>query len=301
MRNTSSSIERRHILFGVAALVLSPHSAALAPRGTRDDAAAGKSLQPGVAPQLATVFTGQVDPARCFVSEKYDGVRAVWDGRVLRHRSGRAVAAPRSFIANLPDAPLDGELWLGRGRFDALSARVRRTPPDEREWRDVRYMVFDMPVGEVPFAARLERLAALAPQLRAPVELAPQWRVADRVELDRAPARTVATGGEGLMLRVADAPYASGRSEALLKLKPHLDAEAIVVGHRAGTGRYRGLVGALEVESPQGRRFFIGSGLSDAARREPPALGTTITYRYRALTSSGLPRFATYLRPLHDV
>jgi DNA ligase-1 len=58
-------------------------------------------------------------------------------------------------------------------------------------------------------------------------------------------------------------------------------------------------VGALEVESAQGRRFFVGSGLGDAARREPPAIGTTITYRYRDLTSSGLPRFATYLR-VHD-
>ena len=93
------------------------------------------------------------------------------------------------------------------------------------------------------------------------------------------------------MLHVADAAYAPGRSELLLKLKPHLDAEAVVVGHRAGSGKYRGLVGAA-----QGRRFFIGSGLSDAMRREPPAIGTTVTYRYRELTSSGLPRFATYLR-----
>jgi DNA ligase-1 len=101
------------------------------------------------------------------------------------------------------------------------------------------------------------------------------------------------------MLHVADAPYCPGRSEALLKLKPYLDAEAVVVGHRAGTGKYRGLVGALQVESAQGRRFFVGSGLSDAMRREPPAIGTKVTYRYRELTSGGLPRFATYLR-LHD-
>jgi DNA ligase-1 len=252
-----------------------------------------------LAPQLAGVFAGQVDPARCFVSEKYDGVRALWDGRVLRHRSGRAVSAPPSFIAALPAAPLDGELWLGRGRFDALSARVRRAEPDERDWREVRYMVFDTPVDGLPFAMRLERLGALVPHLPARVEVAPQWRVADRVELERVLARTVAGGGEGLMLHVADAAYAPGRGEALLKLKPHLDAEAVVVAHRAGTGKYRGLVGALEVESAQGRRFFVGSGLSDAMRREPPAIGTTVTYRYRELTPSGLPRFATYLR-MHD-
>jgi DNA ligase-1 len=300
MPKTSSSIERRSLLLAVAALALARRAAALpggqAPSGT----ATAPSAEVALAPQLAAVYVGQVDPARCFVSEKYDGVRALWDGRVLRHRSGRVVSAPPSFIAALPAAPLDGELWLGRGRFDALSARVRRAEPDEREWREVRYMVFDTPVSGLPFAARLERLAELAPALRAPVEIAPQWRGADRVELERALMRTVAAGGEGLMLHVADAPYTPGRSEALMKLKPHLDAEAVVVGHRPGSGKYRRLVGALEVESAEGRRFFVGSGLSDRSRREPPAIGTTITYRYRALTSSGLPRFATYLRPYDD-
>jgi DNA ligase-1 len=251
-------------------------------------------------PQLATVYTGQVEPALCFVSEKYDGVRALWDGSVLRHRSGRVVSAPPSFLAALPKLPLDGELWLGRQRFDALSARVRRRQPRADEWRDVRYMVFDTPLPGLPFEARLDRLAALASSLRAPIMLAPQWRGSDRAALQRTLEQTVAGGGEGLMLHVASAPYVAGRSDALLKLKPSLDAEAIVVGHSGGAGKYRDVVGAIEVESAGGRRFFIGSGLGDAARREPPAIGTTITYRYRDLTSSGLPRFATYLRPHVD-
>jgi DNA ligase-1 len=50
------------------------------------------------------------------------------------------------------------------------------------------------------------------------------------------------------------------------------------------------------VESPQRRRFFIGSGLSEAERRDPPPIGSLITYRYRDLTPGGVPRFATYLR-----
>ena len=284
--------ERRQLLVAVAALAL-PRWALALPHGAPPPDVA-------LAPQLAAIYAGQVDPALCFVSEKYDGVRALWDGRALRHRSGRAVTAPASFLAALPATPLDGELWLGRGRFEALSALVRRAEPRERDWRDVRYMVFDMPVAGLSFAVRLERLAAIAPRLRAPVEIAPQWRVADRVELERTMVRTVAGGGEGLMLHVASAAYIPGRSEALLKLKPHLDAEAVVVGHRAGAGKYRRLVGALEVESPEGRRFFIGSGLSEVDRRDPPAIGTTVTYRYRELTSSGLPRFATYLRPRDD-
>ena len=98
------------------------------------------------------------------------------------------------------------------------------------------------------------------------------------------------------MLHRADAPYATGRSDALLKLKPLLDAEAVVVGHLPGKGRLAGLVGALEVETPEGRRFRIGSGLTDALRRDPPPLGATITYTYRGLTRTGLPRFPAYLR-----
>ena len=299
MPDPSLSSERRRLLAAAAALVLSRPVVAPAQGRTASDDVVERL--PALVPQLAAVYAGQVDPARCFVSEKYDGVRALWDGGVLRHRSGRVVSAPASFVAALPAVPLDGELWLGRGRFDALSARVRRAPPDLREWREVRYMVFDTPVGGVPFAMRLERLAALLPRLPAQVEVAPQWRVSGAAELERDLARTVAAGGEGLMLHVADALHAPGRSEALLKLKPHLDAEAVVVGHRAGTGKYRGLVGALEVESSQGRRFFIGSGLSDSMRRDAPPIGTTVTYRYRDLTPSGVPRFATYLRPHDDI
>ena len=81
-----------------------------------------------------------------------------------------------------------------------------------------------------------------------------------------------------------------------LDLKPHLDAEAVVVGHQPGLGTFAGQVGALEVESARGRRFFIGSGMSEAERRVPPPIGSLVTYRYRDLTPGGVPRFATYVR-----
>src|ERR1044071_3298823 len=63
---------------------------------------------------LANALGPDIDPAKYLVSEKYDGVRAVWDGKVLRFRSGRTVNAPAWFIAKLPAQGLDGELWLGR-------------------------------------------------------------------------------------------------------------------------------------------------------------------------------------------
>lgn len=248
-------------------------------------------------PLLAVVYRGQVDPSLCLVSEKYDGVRAVWDGRVLRHRSGRTVSAPASFLNRLPSEPVDGELWLGRGRFDQVSAIVRRAVPQEEEWANVRYMTFEMPGGAGTFAERAARLAAIvAAAAPSPLAVAPQLRIADRAVLQRQLDEVVTGGGEGLMLHLASAPAQSGRSDALMKLKPHLDAEAIVVGHRRGLGKYDGQVGALLVETPDGRRFRVGSGLTDGLRRDPPAVGDVVTYRYRDLTSTGLPRFPTYLR-----
>jgi DNA ligase-1 len=98
------------------------------------------------------------------------------------------------------------------------------------------------------------------------------------------------------MLHRADAPYLTGRSDVLLKLKPWLDAEAVVVGHLPGKGKYRGMTGALQMEMPDGKRFRLGSGLTDSLRRQPPPIGSRITYRYQQLTKGGLPRFPRYLR-----
>jgi DNA ligase-1 len=252
------------------------------------------------APLLAGVYAPGTDPAPFLVSEKYDGVRALWDGRSLRHRSGRPVAAPASFLAALPAQPLDGELWLGRGRFDALSAIVRQATPVEADWQRVRYVVFELPGAGGRFDERAERIAALASRHdgaeRRPFEAAAQGRVDGWPELERRFASVVAAGGEGLMLHLASAPEAHGRSDVLLKLKPQLDAEARVVDHRRGRGRLRDRVGALEVETPAGRRFLIGSGLDDAQRSSPPPVGSLVTYRYRQLTPGGVPRFATFLR-----
>jgi DNA ligase-1 len=98
------------------------------------------------------------------------------------------------------------------------------------------------------------------------------------------------------MLHRGASRYASGRSDDLLKLKPYLDAEARVVAHLPGKGKYRGLMGALLVESTQGGRFRIGTGFSDAERVDPPPIGAQITYRYHGFTDAGIPRFPSFLR-----
>ncbi|MBW8845020.1 MAG: DNA ligase [Burkholderiales bacterium] len=244
-------------------------------------------------PLLAKNAPAGVDPVPYLVSEKLDGVRALWDGQALRFRSGRAVTAPGWFLAALPKTPLDGELWMGRRRFDELSGAVRRTEPVDTEWRRISYRVFELPAGEGPFEQRADRLKALASDFVVPVE---QQRFKSNAELWAKLKQVVDAGGEGLMLHRADAPVASGRSDLLLKLKPQADAEAVVVGHEPGKGRLAGQLGALELKTPEGVRFKLGTGFSDAQRRNPPPVGATVTYRYRDVTPSGKPRFASFLR-----
>ncbi len=284
---------RRTFLTARAALALPTRQAFAGP-----DAAIGGELPPGV--MLANVYGDHLDPRLYLASEKFDGVRALWDGRVLRFRSGRPVHAPAAFTAALPPVPLDGELWLARGRFDALSGLVRSDVPDAAAWQQVHYQVFELPGAAGSFAQRAERIRdvvrqAAMPQLHA-VEQRP---VSDPAALRAHLARVLAQGGEGLVLHRADAPYQTGRSDVLVKLKPHLDSEAQVLAHLPGKGKYAGQTGALWVRTPEGREFAIGSGLGDAQRRSPPPTGSVITYRYRDLTSTGLPRFATFVR-MHD-
>lgn len=283
---TRRSLTRRGFLAGAAAAASWPLLPAAA-------------VLPGI--PLALDAPVDVEPAGHLVSEKYDGVRALWDGRQLRFRSGLPVAAPVGFLRRLPPVPLDGELWLGRGRFEALSGLVRRHNATDTDWQDLRYMVFDMPWAQGGFAARHALLQGLLQQHGDAAILAvDQTTEPDRAALLHRLDAVVQAGGEGLVLRRTDAPYAAGRSAAMLKLKPLQDAEAVVVSHLPGQGRLAGRLGALRVRDDAGRTFQIGSGFSDAQRAAPPAPGQRITYAYRGRTESGLPRFASFLRERPD-
>ena len=246
---------------------------------------------------LARMWQAGQDPSAYLVSEKLDGVRAFWDGQSLRFRSGLPIAAPAWFLQGLPKTALDGELWLGRGRFDVLSGLVRRNVPVDAEWREVRYMIFDMPGALGSFAERAAHITELVDQAHQPwLQAVEQKRVADAPTLQKLLKQTVKGGGEGLVLHRANALWAPGRSDALLKFKPLPDEEARVVAHLPGKGRNQGRLGALLLEMPDGQRFALGTGFTDAQRAAPPEVGSTVTYLYRDHTPKGLPKFASFLR-----
>ena len=251
--------------------------------------------------QLAKVYQPGMPLDGYWVSEKLDGVRAYWDGAQLWSKGGNRIAAPEWFTRGYPDQAMEGELWMGRGRFAEVSAAVRRLRPQAQEWRQIRLMLFDLPESRQPFAVRVQEMRALvAASSSYTLEVVTQTPATDHDRLMQQLDKVMARGGEGLMLHYGDSVYHAGRSDAVLKVKRYQDAEARVIGHVGGQGKFAGMLGALQVETDDGRRFRLGTGFSDAERRDPPPIGSTVTFKYYGLTATGLPRFASFLRVRED-
>lgn len=129
---------------------------------------------------LAHTFkSGKHNIGGWYMSEKFDGMRAYWDGGLSRgslardvpyantvkdhrlkknevatglwSRTGKVIHAPDNWLNVLPKMPLDGELWLDRGAFQDLTKIVSRHNPTS-DWCYVRFLVFDSP----PFLKMLE-------------------------------------------------------------------------------------------------------------------------------------------------
>ena len=250
---------------------------------------------------LAGVYEEGVALDEDWVSEKLDGVRAYWDGERFWSRGGNEYRAPDWFTEGFPDVPMDGELWMGRGRFAELSGAVRRLEPVDPSWRQIRFMVFDLPTLDQPFSERIAAMKALLQPSPSPfLAMVAQRRATDHERLMSALDKVVSEGGEGLMLRRGGSLHSAGRSDDLLKVKRYDDAEAVVVAHLAGSGKYEGMLGSVRVRRDDSREFHIGTGFSDEQRENPPPVGATITYKYYGFTSTGLPRFASFLRIRND-
>jgi DNA ligase-1 len=246
---------------------------------------------------LAHIYQQGIDVREYLVSEKLDGIRAVWDGKQLVSRQGHPIHAPAWFTKDFPQQALDGELWIARGQFESLSATVRQSVPEDAAWQKVTYYVFELPEGQGQFADRARQLGQLARKANSPyLKAIKQFHVQDEQSLKRTLASVVARHGEGLMLHRTDAPYLTGRNHALLKLKPQLDAEAKVIAYVPGKGKYIGKMGALLVEMPDGLQFKLGTGFTDTERANPPPIGSQVTYTYRDITKNGKPKFASFVR-----
>lgn len=295
-------------------------------------------------------YTGKENINGWFMSEKLDGVRCYYDGGITRGlkaswvpwantakdgryknevictglwtRYGKVIQAPPSFLDKLPAIPLDGELWMGRGRFQDTISTVKQLIPDHR-WSLIQFKVFDCPtymqvftdgsINNVNFKKDFKGILRWIEQRRVNaewisqyrtfaesiavlhelgIEFVPQIKVGD---LESYMNEVLALGGEGLMLRNPNSIWQPHRSHHLLKYKPTLVGEGKIIGFTDGKGKLEGLVGALVIEW-SGGSFFL-SGMTDAERiKDRFSIGEIVKFSYRELTDGGTPKEARFLR-----
>lgn len=304
---------------------------------------------------LAQTYRGQ-DINSWLMSEKLDGMRAFWDGGIskghvdcpwsndpgvvatgLWSRYGKVIHAHPDWLRGLPNFPLDGELYLGCGRFQEVMSICRRDTPDVR-WEKIRFFVFDSPAYDQFFTTgRINNLHCKMeivhsrcmpwasgrhePPREAFVRKAkwlmdldytyvvPVEQLSVSGSFDEHLDAIIQRGGEGLMFRNPFSFWHPTRSPFLLKHKPFLDAEGIIVDFKWGEGKHHGRLGSISVrfDGPFGPVTFDLSGFTDEERRVnsiPPnqidsryfTRGEVITFKYRTLTDDGIPKEARYWR-----
>ncbi|CAM2887370.1 DNA ligase (ATP) [Vibrio mytili] len=263
--------------------------------GASTDTFAITDINPDVS--LAETYQEGIDVSEYWYSEKLDGIRAYWTGQHLVTRNGNRIYAPAWFTESLPNYPLDGELWAGRGNFHIVQQTVLDKTPVERAWRDIDFMIFDMPYSAGDYRKRYYNIKELVFELdESHIKFVEHRVIQDEAHLFRQLDKISTADGEGVMLRKVSSRYQAGRGSDLLKLKHYQDTEAMVIGYKPGTGRLLGMMGAIHVRMPNGVEFYIGSGFTDEVRRTPPKVGSTVTFRYNGFTQNGKPKFARFLR-----
>jgi len=245
------------------------------------------------------------DPTGWWMSEKLDGVRAWWNGTDFISRLGNTYHAPDWFKAEMPPVVLDGELFVGRKRFQETISAVRKLVPTDSEWQNVKFMIFDggwFPGEDGTAAGDFEtRQQWLKEEITDHLgncgglaEVVEQIRCEGTDHLKKHLLALEKKGAEGVMLRKPGSLYEAGRSNTCLKVKTFFDDEAVILGYTEGKGKHKGRVGAL-VCSWGDVQFEVGTGLKDEERKSPPAIGTKITFRYQELTEAGIPRFPSFV------
>jgi DNA ligase-1 len=248
-----------------------------------------------------------------YYSEKLDGVRALWCPKRYGFfsRSNKPLNVPTSWqhIMRNVGIPLDGEFFMGRGRFQDTVSAVRKKSPTEEDFKGVEYVVFDYiphrlltPSSSclhspVPFSTRINHCKQATLQLGDKRVRTLDHHIVDCMgDVVNEYDRIMSSGGEGIMFRNPHMEYEFKRSSNLLKWKNNIDGKATVTELQAGEGKHEGRLGALVVmDNDTGAEFKVGTGFSDDEREQKWPMGTVIRWRAMELTRGGIPRFPVFV------
>src|SRR5438132_6674266 len=245
-----------------------PESVKRSPR--RAKRAEKAELPQFISPQLATLVTDPPKTGEWLYEVKHDGYRMLArltkrDARLLT-RSGKDWTERLPHLAKalkqlkLPDTWLDGEIVVlrdnGRSSFQALQNAF-----DAGRDSEIVYFVFDAPflkgadLRRLPLAERKKRLQHA---LKPPKSV----RFSEHLEGDSAEVldKACKLGLEGLIGKLADSVYVSGRTKTWIKLKCRQQQDFVIVGYTAPGGSRTGF-GALLLgvhDAPGGKLRYAG-------------------------------------------
>lgn len=230
------------------------------------------------------------NPRGWWMSEKLDGIRAMWDGHDFYSREGNVFPVPEWFKLGMPSTCLDGELYAGPGNFQKMLSLIRQEAPSAGgSWCGVAFCVFDAPNHGGDFEERQEFLKTL--DLPPQVSFVPQIKCAERMHLDQFTHALELAHSEGWVLRKAHSAYEHGRTSAALKFKFKQEAEAKVIGYTQSENQS---VIASIVCLFNEKTVRVG-GLSYPVRFTPPVVGSRITISFYGLTDNGIPRHPSFV------
>ena len=289
-------------------------------------------------PMLAADCKGDLSKLRfpLLASNKIDGVRClIVDGkpvsRTLKPIRNRYV---QRYLQHwgLPD--LDGELVVGQATHpNAMQNTISGVMSADGE-PDFTYHVFDLYSSTDPFHSRYAGLLQLGLPLR--VRVHPHRVIFSVAELEAMEEQALAEGYEGLIVRDPRGAYKENRSTlregGMVKIKRHVDAEAIVIGaeelmHNANDATTNalgytertshlanqvgmGTLGSLRVQllSDPDVEFSVGTGMTAEDRtwmwnNREQMVGKIIKYKSFPVGVKDKPRHPVFLgfRDLEDL
>ena len=252
-----------------------------------------------------------------FINYKYDGVRAIikiiGSNVTIYSRSGKIYNIPiiedKIRKCNLPTMTLDSEITTKDGDFEKLMTVIRKkklTQKDKKILNECVVNVFDCinyelnDISQKPIKSRLSILKENIKETKN-IKLV-KYKYIENINkniVNKLLIEAVNNGYEGIILKSTKHKYVNKRNISWVKVKKKHDTiDCKIIGVKEGVGKYKGMLGAFEVEY-NNKIFDVGTGFSDKQRvdyfkNKNELIDKTVEVDFMEFTKDEKPRFPVF-------
>jgi len=279
--------------------------------GYTEDQSKLNEAKPLISPMLAKVWDKYKAKVEfpVYSQPKLDGIRMETEAKGFFSREGNPFSTVNhlqkeveQFMKFVPEGgKIDGELYNEElyDDFNKIVSLVKRgnaTPEELKEAeRLVQYHIYDIDIPGYTFEQRHKLIAiAFGTKTFKYLKMVDTTLVQTEEELDQLSENYLKRGYEGQMIRNPYSLYEGGksRSKNLLKRKPFMDEEFVIVGINEGEGNRSGMAGALVVQVSEGitSKTGIKGGVEFYKRlwkERSSLIGKKATVRFQNYTPDG--------------